>query len=210
MFGLSGLHVAALAAAAYLGAGGGARGILPVVAVVVWMAASPELATRVWVLPEERENWALPFLSLRALATMQLLQRRESSDLSSSRTTTIPRVADTAGHVAGATELTTDQVYFPVKHWLKTRFAFTARPQAPHRTYLTDSPGQLLGVWLWTTLFCLMWQFAPFVMALQALAALLTFLAHGISAATLRTMITVAICNKLTNFVLKLMNFALN
>ena len=71
IFACSGLHVAVLAGTAYLSAGGGVRGVLPAVVFGLWMFAGSELATRVWVLPEERENWALPFLSLRTLCTVQ-------------------------------------------------------------------------------------------------------------------------------------------
>ena len=80
VFALSGVHLAALAATAYLGSGGGWRGLLPAAMVCVWMAGGLSVSTRVWILPEERENWALPFLSLRGLAMLRLLLRAEGAN----------------------------------------------------------------------------------------------------------------------------------
>lgn len=126
------------------------RGVMPAVVFGLWMLAGSELATRVWVLPEERENWALPFLSLRMLCTVQLLQRSH------------PR--------------------WPVEPHRQTQ---CERNCPPRNSVL------LASLWTSTLLFGTCWQFAPFVLAVQAIAALLVFLTHTITARTLRLILSI-------------------
>ena len=154
IFGLSGVHLAALAATAYLGSGGGWRGLLPAAMVCVWMAGGLSVSTRVWILPEERENWALPFLSLRGLAMLRLLLRAEGANGGAGA------AGDKEGRADGHEE--------------------AGREAARGRRLRRLEPSLVLP----TALFCLLWQFAPFVLAMQTIAALAAGLTGAFSVGT--------------------------
>ena len=65
IFALSGLHLVGLMLISQRIAGKGLCGLFSTFAVAIWMGGMLIVSTRVWVLPEERENWALPFLTMR-------------------------------------------------------------------------------------------------------------------------------------------------
>jgi hypothetical protein len=79
LFGLSGALWVLVLLSAWCGAGGGVHGLLPAAAAGGWLVACLDMSTRVWMLPQERENWALPFLALRSLALVLFLKVRAST-----------------------------------------------------------------------------------------------------------------------------------
>lgn len=94
-----------------------------------------------------RENWALPFLSVRTLCTVQLLQR---------------------SHRQRSVEVHTRAQNECDDHGIQLQ-------KQMHDDEKTTTCRLLLLASLWTStlLFATSWQFAPFVLALQAFAVLL-------------------------------------
>ena len=71
---LSGVHLTLLLVIAYEAGG---RSTLAALGMGVWYYGGLSLSTRIWLLPEEREHYALPFLSLRVLFLSRALREAE-------------------------------------------------------------------------------------------------------------------------------------